>query len=295
MILEADNLTEDLIRQLGELKEKANDARKQRDEYNEIAKKYAEERDAKNTVIASLLAQAKEKKSLRDKLNSNVADLKAKREELEKTNEQLLKEYDKLKEELNTLNPPKTPLKTLVNRVKDLEWKLQTSVISLEREKDLVKEISELEKLIETKKKAEALKNQIILCKTQIGANKLLLRNIKNGVVSSAKSSQSEHTTMTGIYKQVDDVRKQADEFHNKFVEAKKKADEFHTQYLEARKEMKKIIDQIHQLKLKDKKEREKLIELKLNQMIKTAQEKLKSGEKLSFEEFQVLMEKGLI
>lgn len=288
-------MSEDLIKDLDNLKQQANEAKRQRDEYGELAKKYAKERDVKNAEIAALLNQAKEKKNIRDKYNVEVADLKSRKEELEKKIEQLTLESDKLNEELKALNPPRITLAALNNKIKELEWRLQTTVLPLDKENSIVKEISELEKLAELKRKAEALKDQIIVCKTQIESSRIILRNIKNGVISSAKSSQSEHNSMTGIYKNVDEIRKQADELHNNFIEAKKKGDEYHNQYIAAKKEMRKILDEIHKLKMKDKQDRQKNIELKLDQMVKTAQEKLKSGEKLSFDEFQMLMEKGLI
>ncbi|MHA1409996.1 MAG: coiled-coil protein [Candidatus Odinarchaeia archaeon] len=286
---------EDLIPTLEELKTQATELKNERDKYNELAKKYIKERDIRNNEIARLLNEAKNKKEKRDKVNNEVANLKAKKIEIEAK----IREYQQLKAELENklkeINAPRIPLHALKNRIKDLEWKLQTSVLKLDEENRIIKTIAELEEKLAVKKEEEKIKNQLLECKTQLTANRIILRDLKKAIITAAKNSQNEHISMGDIYKQVDEIRKEADEYHQKFLENKAKADEYHNKYVVIRKEMRKIISQIHKMKEAEKKSRQKSIEVKLDKMAQAAQEKLKSGEKLSFDEFQILMEKGLI
>jgi len=288
-------LGEDLIPTLEELKTQATELKNERDKYNELAKKYIKERDIRNNEIARLLNEAKNKKEKRDKVNNEVANLKAKKIEIEAK----IREYQQLKAELENklkeINAPRIPLHALKNRIKDLEWKLQTSVLKLDEENRIIKTIAELEEKLAVKKEEEKIKNQLLECKTQLTANRIILRDLKKAIITAAKNSQNEHISMGDIYKQVDEIRKEADEYHQKFLENKAKADEYHNKYVVIRKEMRKIISQIHKMKEAEKKSRQKSIEVKLDKMAQAAQEKLKSGEKLSFDEFQILMEKGLI
>ncbi|UCD72511.1 MAG: hypothetical protein JSW01_03380 [Candidatus Bathyarchaeota archaeon] len=110
-----------------------------------------------------------------------------------------------------------------------------------------------------------------------------------------AKNSQECHEKMTSSLSKADQLSKEAKDAHQNFVKIKKEADGFHKSYStliaqirEIERQIQEIDENVHREQImKALKSREKVSQ--------KAQQKLETGEKLTFDEFKILIERGEI
>jgi len=84
----------------------------------------------------------------------------------------------------------------------------------------------------------------------------------------------------------------EADNAHQKYVQIKTQAQDFHQKYVKLSHQIKILKQELHQAEEKRQTERQLEIHRELEE---NALKKLKSGEKLTWEEFKILAEKGLL
>ena len=102
-----------------------------------------------------------------------------------------------------------------------------------------------------------------------------------------AKQSQRLHEEMRDTLNKTYTLQSDADDMHQKFLETKQKAQLPHQKYIELSCQIKSLKQELHQIE--DKRQLELRKELE-----ERALEKLKRGEKLTWQEFKVLAEKGI-
>lgn len=110
-----------------------------------------------------------------------------------------------------------------------------------------------------------------------------------------AKNSQECHEKMMSSLSKADQLSKEAEDAHQNFIKIKKEADDFHKSYSaliaqirEIERQIREIDENVHREQImKALKSREKVSQ--------KAQHKLETGEKLTFDEFKILIERGEI
>ncbi|MFQ6121088.1 MAG: hypothetical protein ACE5KE_14530, partial [Methanosarcinales archaeon] len=105
---------------------------------------YTKEFSMLDSEIATLSARAKDEKEKRDEVNEKVAVLKEKRYYLYYQSQQLRKEMFKLMDLDKEIRSASKELLKLKKEIEEKDWKLQTTVMSSEKEKQLVGEIKKL-------------------------------------------------------------------------------------------------------------------------------------------------------
>ncbi|MBK5134039.1 hypothetical protein JJE00_06385, partial [Candidatus Bathyarchaeota archaeon] len=176
----------------------------------------------------------------------------------------------------------------LQKEIDDIEWKIQTTTLELDEEKQLVEQVKIIATQLSKYKKMD--KQKLIIHKIQAELDKMdKIANTAHEELSKiAKKSQETHKVISLTIDELNNV--------------KEKADQHHISYLEEKKEHKPLKDEIKELLNKKKnlliiikekdnnKKREN--EQKLKKKIKTeAQIKLKNGKKLSLQEFKLITE----
>jgi uncharacterized coiled-coil DUF342 family protein len=250
-------------------------------------------RDDLNKVKEPLIAKLKEERDQRNSANEKVAELKTLKEcfrkELEETGE-LIEALNANKRKL-ILSLKEDPDRVR-ERIKELEWFLQTNVMSLSKENEIVKEISLLEKKLVEAKLID-VDAKIVTATNRVQAIKNKLGELTSQMLEPVKVSQDHHNKVVELVNQLDVVRKQADDSHKNYLEA------FDSASL-ALASLRKTQDRIRELhgetepeKEKKKEERMKEIEQKLEQIATQASEKVKKGGKLTIDELSVLVQKG--
>ncbi|MHA1838507.1 MAG: coiled-coil protein [Candidatus Ranarchaeia archaeon] len=291
-------MSDDIVLNLAELSRLENDQQKRRDALNAEASKAAALRNERNEEVAMLIESAKQHQQSRDECNKKVSELKEKKVHLEKSIEKVKNELQALEQEPeDNTNLPRirTPIHVLRREIKALEWKIQTSVLPIKQEKQLVERVADLSEKFEIAKKSLGRKEKTRRLERDLQRLQSKLRQLHGRIRRTVKESQKHHTAMIDIWKQVDSKKKEADQAHQTFLGIKEQADLEHRKLLEIREEIRNLKASIYTTRRRKEQEKQRYIKEQLEAKTKIAYDKFKEGGKLSMEEFTILVEKGLI
>jgi uncharacterized coiled-coil DUF342 family protein len=283
---------------IGDLEEKrarhnadAERHKKLRDELNDKTKSWAEKRDELNAAVRRLIDEANLKRETRDKLNAEVREAKANRDEWNR-------KFNELSDKAMVLRREKMPKSGLSIRkfkaeLRALEKKHMTSVLSPEKEKALMKEMSQLDgKIKEMEKEIEQF-SEVRQAEKEAHEAKDNAENFHKQVSELAEKAQAEHDAMLKLYEEADTVRKEADGAQEQFIEAKLAADEQHREHIEHIRQVHDFDKIISGIRDKTKKTRKDKDETTAKKEAEEIFEKFRSGEKLSTEDIMVLQKSG--
>jgi len=275
----------ELNRQLALLKE-------QGDELNNEARKWAEERNAIHEQIKALRSEAKTLKEKRDTINQQVKELKDLRERAKTERKGRRAEILRAREKLKTLTEKKASrdLASVEKEIENLEWKIQTSSLSVKEEEVLVNRVKILEAQRSVHKQINELKNTLIELQTEEKALGTRAEISHEKLAELAEQSQKFHQQMLELLTKTRNLKTEADEAHRKYLEKRQKAQEMHQKFVELLQQIRSIRQEMER---KEKEEQAKRQEQLRQEAEKKALEKMRHGEKLTWEEFKILTEKG--
>jgi uncharacterized coiled-coil DUF342 family protein len=280
--------------ELTELYGELHKLRNQIEDRYRTALEWKAKRDDLNKIKATLIAKLKEEREQRNGANGKVAELKTLKEGFKKE----LEETEKSIESLNAnkrkliLSLREDPVRVR-ERIKELEWFLQTNVMSLTRENDLVKEISLLEKKLTETRSIDEVDAKLATATSRAQAIKNKLGELRTQMLEPVKVSQDHHNNVIDLVNQIDDVKKQADEAHRNYLEAFDSASLALASLRKAQDRIRELNGETGAEKKKKKEERVKEIEQKMEQIATHASEKVKKGGRLTIDELSVLVQKG--
>jgi len=253
-------------------------------EMDESAKK----RDDLNAEVKSLSEEVKKLKAKRDGLNARVKELKTKRNELRSQATEKRKSLSKVLQQTQQMSEQlKGSVAELYKQINSLEWYIQTNPLAPKTERSIIAKISALEVDLAKHKGLRSVKDKLLQLRVEVGALKLQAQATHEELTRIAEESETIHNAMQGLVKSMIGKRKEADAAHAEFIERSQTR-------REAVNELRANLERMVQLRSKigEAKESPRLKGEKLKSKYKeAANEKMRSGGKLSFEEFQALME----
>ena len=107
---------------------------------NEKTREWVEKRDSLNAKVRELVDQAAKHREARDQLNVKVREAKEERDKWNKLVNELNEKVTKIKKENLPKNGP--PVSKLKKELKNLEFKQMTSVLTKEKEQELIDQYS---------------------------------------------------------------------------------------------------------------------------------------------------------
>ena len=117
----------------------------ERDSLNEKARKLRNERDKLNEEVRELIDQANEYRAQRDKLNAQIKDQKLRRSEATEAAKLTRQKMNEMGIDMKKM--PKIRLEEEIKEdLQRVEWVIQTSVLSIPRERKLVERADKLRK-----------------------------------------------------------------------------------------------------------------------------------------------------
>ena len=280
-------MSESLRNKIAELYQQLTPLREEHDKLNSEAKEWAGKRNSLHKQIKKLRAKAQELKQKRDELNTSVQELKILREEANKKRREKHAQIVRLRKEIGALTEkkPSRSMDDLQMEIEKLEWKIQTTPLTLKEEKVLIDQIRPLENQLLVYRKLQKLKNNLTELKTEEKEFESKAKTCHEEILELAEQSQELHKEMLEALNEADTLQSEADKAHQRFLELKQKARSLHQRIEPLREEL-------HRTEEENKARHEH--ELRKN-LEERALEKLKRGEKLTWEEFKVLAEKGII
>ncbi|MBS7616384.1 hypothetical protein KEJ45_04220 [Candidatus Bathyarchaeota archaeon] len=281
------------MQKIEELNSKLATLKEQKRKLDVEAGEFAEKRNTLNEALKNLKTEISKLKNARDKINEQVKELKNQRSQLKAEMAQKTDELKSLTKELEALTMKKPPksFKELKNEAEAIEWKIQTTPTDLQAEKQLVEHAKQVEAQLVIHRKIDQLSQKRLELKAELKALGARIKVCHENVAENAKKSQELHQEMLKKVEEAKKLKAEADNFHKCFVQAKEDGKKL-------QKEIDEILDEIRQLKreIQAEEDAEKLKDQEaiLETVEKQALEKLKRGEKLTWEEFKILAEKGI-
>jgi uncharacterized coiled-coil DUF342 family protein len=265
--------------------------RRLRDELNDKTKEWAERRDDLNSQVRKLIDEANIKRESRDKLNAEVRESKAQRDEWNR-------KFNDLSDKASNLRREKMPKSGLSIRkfkaeLRALEKKHMTSVMSADKEKALMKEMSQLDAKIKEMEREIEQFSEVKTAEKETRDAKDNAENFHRKVSESAEKAQIEHDAMLKLYEEADKARKEADLAQEKFIETKLAADEEHREHIEHIRQVHDFDKIITGIRDKGRKARKEKDDTSAKKEADEIYEKFRSGEKLSTEDIMVLQKSG--
>jgi uncharacterized coiled-coil DUF342 family protein len=281
------------LRKIEELNQKLAVLKEQRSNLFAEAKELAVKRDKLNDEFKRLRVEAQELKKAMDEINARVKELKQQRSQIKAEVAKKATELKSLQSEIKVLmaKKPQRSFGVLQKEVEAIEWKIQTTPLTLQEEKQLVEKVKQLEAQLNVHRRIEQLSRKKLELTTELKALEARAKDLRERMVSEAEKSQQIHKEMIKKLEEAKKLKTEADSLHKLFLQAKEKL-------RPVKEEIDKILEEIKRLKeemaAEAEEEKRKSEENLLESVAKNALEKLKRGEKLTWEEFKILTEKGL-
>ena len=242
---------------------------------------YVAERKSLGGQLSPLLQKAKQLRDERNAFTQSVRKEKQEREKLHtelKKHSSVLKELSSVKQE-DRKGPSPGFLK---QQIEKLELKVETEVLSFDKETALMKQIRKMKKeyaaLAESQKNFQSIRTEAKEAST--------LRKQANTVHAKmqddAKKSQSKHEELITLSKQID-------EMNSKVSELDKKIADFNLQIRKIMHEIKPVAEQKQKVKKEFHEKSQQETKVNLAERRKIIYENLKKGEKLTTEDLIIL------
>jgi uncharacterized coiled-coil DUF342 family protein len=296
-------VTSEKTRRKEEIREEIRKLREEAKTANARIKGFTEQRNQMNEQVKKAREEIAGLKTERDAINEKVKLLKQQRDAVRAKSEPIIKEIEAAKEKIFELRKklPRERQQDLQEELQAIEWKISTTSLDLQEEKRLIEQVKEVEILLANYKRIDNQKSKI------------------NDLIAQRKVVDAEADV---FHKELTDLAKKSQEIHMVMIEkvnavkiSRAQADSLHQSYLKTKEELPPLYEKITELSMQLRgldaslreetkarknaheqaarenqqaiKEKEQSIKQKLEA---EAKDKLQKGEKLSWNEFQLVM-----
>ena len=234
------------------------------------------------------------RRATRDELNEEVQRQKKLRDEANEQARVLNEQLQKLREQRGS-HRNIVPLEELQRQFRELEWKQQTTSLSVEEERALLEEMDVLSKAMETAPKKESVPHNQSEEMEQLWQEIQEIRDRAQEhhkkMITLVEEAQQTHQSMVQLSQGLGPARSEIDEAHEMYVKCLQEADEMRNRLevlKDQERDLKTKLNAIRQDRQSARKAREKAA---LEKLAEQARAKQESGQKLSLQELRALME----
>jgi len=250
------------------------------------------QRDALNSEVKRISTDVRPLRDRRDSFNAQVKELKKKRDELRTAAAQKRETLSKLLQQTREISEQlHGSMSAVLKEIQSLEWFIQTNPLAPQTERSLVAKIGKLEANLAKHKGLRNIRDKLLLLKVEIAALRMQAQATHEELTKIAKESEKVHTAMQEHVKILTGKKKEADEKHSEYLEQSKRRLDGITVLRQNADRMMEIRARIGEVKTSSRVEKAEKLRSKYKE---AANQKLRSGGKLSFEEFQALMADSL-
>jgi len=274
--------------QIGAFNKQIATLREQINKANAETQVHIEKRNKLNDQFKKQLNNIHALENERNSLNEKVKTLKQQRETARARNGTIIEEItvrSKKIVELKKKKPRKSRTR-LEKEIQAIEWKIQTTPLDLQEEKRLVEEVKQLEPQLNIYKKIEQQNTKIAELRKELKTLETKANAHHQELIATAQKSQEFHANIVAKISEAKNIKKEADHLHSAYIQTKEQAKSLYQEMKELKEKKKKLQDAIREEDEEQKKTAEKALKEKLESQ---ARSKLQRGEKLSWDEFQLL------
>ncbi len=272
-------------------------------------KKNIETRDQLNIKVKNAWLEIHELKKQRDSINDKVKSLKEQRESLRTRNTEVVSKIKETKAKVDELKTktPKISQRTLQEELDAIEWKIQTTSLDLQEERRLIERVKQLEIQLSGYKKIDRQYKKISELQSERKPFQMGADSLHQELTELAKKSQELHLQIISKVEQAKKDKAEADKHHEAYIQGKEQTKQLLVETAVLTGQIKglknTIMERNKRLREKNQADREmaraKTEEAKNQRQFadknlreklgSQARDKLQRGEKLSWNEFQLL------
>ncbi len=268
-----------LLKEKRGLEKKLKELTQERDKLNEEARTFKHLRDDLNSSIKDNLDKALNYRNERDQVNKEVKKYKKLRDE---SNQELKKmEWSSGRRDIQRVQ----------DEIKKIDKTIETNVLDIRKENELVKQVTELQKQLQSMKENEETREEAIKLKE-------LSESYHARVVELSDQAQETHEQMIKYFEKIDDIRVKADEAHAEFMKIRENASQKHEGVKILLKEIKAKNKALDKVKAKKRYKEDEVSHNENAKEKERAQEiyrKFLGGKKLSTEELLLLQKHNVV
>ena len=284
--------------------------KKQITEANAQIKKHIEQRDALHDKVKKSREEIRQIKAERDSLNQKVKELKGQRDAIRTQTAPIMDELKVIDEKIEALkkNLPRISQRELQEEHDAIEWKISTTSLDLQEEKRLIEHVKTIEIQMSGYKKIDVQNKKIkdLLSKRKVFDDQADV--FHKELTETAKKSQDLHAVMMEKVNIMKRDKAEADSLHQAFIKAKENNNMLYAQIkllVGQSISLRNASREQYQSRRKDedakraqedaKRKEEQAARAVKEQAIKEkigseAREKLNRGEKVSWDEFAMML-----
>lgn len=261
-------------------------------------------RDQDNQKVKELFTEARHHRTQRDLVNEDVKLNKALRDVRQEDADKVLEELEKLEETMKDSGIKRPQGKSrhsrIATKIRELEMKIQTTARpTAAEETEMINEIERLYKQMEELEVAEEKQDEMRAIQKRLRTLRSEALGHHREVQKLAGQSQEHHEIMLGKISEAKKIRTAADENHQIVITLSDEIRKIRKQIHKVASEGDRIRKQLGQETAVERKKR-RAVEAKTRdeEITKTAGdilERYQRGEKLGFEEFKLLISRGLL
>jgi len=250
-----------------------------RDNLNEEAKIHRETRDKLNSQIRENLDKALKYRDERDEINKDVQKYKKLRDEVHQ-------EYKKME-----WASGRREIVKIQDEIKRLEKTIETRVLDIRKENELVNKVTDLRKNLQTLQEDEETREEALELKEKS-------ESYHAKVVELSDSAQETHEKMLEYFRKIDKIRSQADEAHQKFIQTRDTANQEHEKVKSTLGDIRRLNKGLDRVKAKERNRETEIVRQQNKEEKERAEDiyrKFREGKKLSTEELLLLQKHNIV
>lgn len=283
-----------------------NETREQLTKASEQTAALAEKRDNLNEKFRTLRQEIRNTQVERDKLNEEVKLLKVQRNEAQNKVRTIVEQIKEHREKIAALKKkaPQGNHRGLQRELDGIEWKIQTTPYDVQEEKRLIDNVKQLEKQLVVYRKIDKQHEIINVSEAELKGIEIQRDISHQELTGAVGKSQELHASMLAKIKESKETKTEADATHAQFVLVKETLNPLRERLgllimqrralIQLRRESiqreRSSASLLHEADQKNKKAKEQELKEKLGSQ---AKDKLARGEKLNWQEFQLLADDG--
>lgn len=260
--------------------------------HNEGGQDLKAKRDGLNARVKELSPKASELRKKRDETNARISELKAMRDNLRGKGKEFSDKIGELKKTRDDLNTAARGRFETLEKAYSEELNIFLSAdIPLEHEVNVFNRLQELSQRLAATKKANEVHSEI---STEYNKAKEIytdMDSVHAQIQALAQESQKYHEELIKTYNEIDILRKEADSYHTQLNEKFKGISPLRKKITAIKTEMPKLRDELGAYLEQMKEYQLSRDEQKNEGKREQAKEKLNKKERLSLDEFRMLVE----
>ncbi|RLG92799.1 MAG: hypothetical protein DRO36_00125 [Candidatus Hecatellales archaeon] len=267
--------------------------KKKRDSLTNDIKRWLSEEQKVKEKILECKRKIEEYRSQRDKINQEVKGLKDKIKTFKEEIFERIEKCKKLRNEISDFRKKVFTGKDTAKKVfEDLEWKIQVTHLTPTEEKALMEKIKFLEKELQIHSQIEVREEELRRESMEIESLKRQVDNLREKISGLVEESRKAHEKMVEFLRRRDELKGEIKGFRQKISLLKGEENSLHRRIVEASNRKRRLEERLREM-VEEARIR-KAIEAS-EKIVRSAEEKLGKGGKLTFEELRLLMSRRKI